>query len=212
LQGFRALRQASGKHPALTAPVAASVRQGAICTVHPMTAPSSASTTHPAAESTVALPGDGELRWYRDRLVDLRLAGAQTGDRISLVELELPAGATTPLHRQPFDDETLYVLSGLLTVHLDGAEQTVGPGAVVFIPREVPHALLANEATKLISFGVPAGQERYFRALSIPAPSRELPPPPTAEPHPAAAIALQQTAFLNGVEILGDPPFDAAVA
>src|SRR3954469_19388569 len=117
------------------------------------------------AEPTVALPGDGEVRWYRDRLVDLRLTGARTSDRISLVEVTMPAGATTPLHRQPYDDETLYVLEGTLTVHLDGTHHTVGPGAVVFIPREVPHALLADEATKLIIFGIPAGQERYFRAL-----------------------------------------------
>jgi quercetin dioxygenase-like cupin family protein len=171
-----------------------------------MTAPSPTSSA-PVAQPTVALPGDGEVRWYRDRLVDLRLTGAQTADRISLVEVTSPAGATTPLHRQPYDDETLYILDGTMTVHIDGEEQTVGAGAVVFIPREVPHALRADEETRFLIFGIPAGQERYFRALSVPAPARELPPPPTAEPHPAAAIAVQQTAFLNGVEILGEPPF-----
>ncbi len=170
----------------------------------------SATSSSPEAHPTVSLPGDGELRWYRDRLVDLRLTGTDTGNRISLVEVEMPAGADTPLHRQPFDDETLYVLSGALVVHIDGAEHAVGAGGVVFIPREVPHALRAVEDTKLIIFGIPAGQERYFRALSVPAPDRTPPPPPTAPPHPAAAIAVQQTAFLNGVELLGDPPFATA--
>ena len=165
------------------------------------------SSSPQSAQPTVVDPQDGELRWYRDRLVSLRLTGEQTGGRISIVDIEMPAGATTPLHRQPFDDETLYVLEGRLVVHVDGVESVAGPGTIVFIPRETPHALLATEATKLIIFGIPAGQERYFRALSVPAPARELPPPPTAEPHPAAAIALQQTAFLNGVEILGDSPF-----
>lgn len=174
-----------------------------------MTAPS---PTLPASEArpTVALPGDGEPRWYRDRLVDLRLTGAETGGRVSLVEIEMPAGSDTPLHRQRFDDETLYVLSGTLVVHLDGDERTVGAGGVVFIPREVPHALRAVEGVRLVIFGLPAGQERYFRALSVPAPSRELPPTTTADPHPAAAIALQQTAFLNGVELLGESPFATA--
>jgi quercetin dioxygenase-like cupin family protein len=171
-----------------------------------MPAPS-ATAPAPEARPTVALPGDGELRWYRDRLVDLRLTGAQTGDRISLIEMDMPAGADTPLHRQPFDDETLYVLSGTLVVHLDGEERTVGAGGVVFIPRELPHALRAVEDVRLVVFGIPAGQERYFRALSVPAPARELPPPAPEPPHPAAAIAVQQTAFLNGVELLGDPPF-----
>jgi quercetin dioxygenase-like cupin family protein len=162
------------------------------------------------AEPTVVAPGDGEPRWYRDRLVELRLTGGSTGERLSILEMQLPPGATTPLHRQPYDDETLYVLDGRLVVHLDGAERVVEPGGIVFIPRETPHALLAAEPTRLMVIGQPAGQERYYRALSVPAPSRELPPPPTAEPHPAAAIAMQQTAFLNGVELLGEAPFLAA--
>lgn len=163
------------------------------------------------AAPTVAGPGDGELRWYGDCLAELRLTGDRTGDRVSVVELDMPAGAATALHRQPYDDETLYVVSGALCVHVDGAEQHVAAGALAFIPRETPHALLAVEATKVMIFGHPAGQERYYRALSVPAPQRELPPPPTAAPHPAAAIARKQTAFLNGVEILGEPPFSAAV-
>ncbi|MDX6685400.1 MAG: hypothetical protein QOF86_1528 [Baekduia sp.] len=170
------------------------------------------SSSPQSAEPTVVDPQDGEPRWYRDRLVSLRLTGQQTGGRISIVDIEMPAGATTPLHRQPFDDETLYLLEGRLIVHVDGVESVAGPGTIVFIPRETPHALLATEATKLIVFGIPAGQESYFRALSAPAPVRELPPPPTDAPHPAAAIALQQTAYLNGVELLGDPPFAGAAA
>jgi quercetin dioxygenase-like cupin family protein len=176
-----------------------------------MTAPSATSPS-PEAQPTVTLPGDGELRWYRDRLVDLRLTGAQTGNRVSLVEIEMPAGADTPLHRQPFDDETLYILSGALVVHIDGEEHTVTAGGIAFIPRETAHALKALKDSKFIIFGIPAGQERYFRALSVPAPARELPPPATDAPHPAAAIALQQTAFLNGVELLGDPPFETVAA
>jgi quercetin dioxygenase-like cupin family protein len=169
------------------------------------------STPH-LAQPTVVAPGEGEPRWYRDRLVDLRLTGAATGDRVSLVEIEMPAGASTPLHRQPYDDETLYVLEGSVVVHLDGEDHTVVAGGIAFIPRETPHAIHAPERAKLVVFGLPAGQERYFRALSVPAPGRELPPPPTGDPHPAAAIALQQTAFLNGVELLGDPPFEPVAA
>lgn len=174
------------------------------------TAPHEASPQ--AAQPAVVAPGDGELRWYRDRLVSLRLTGDVTANRVSVVEIDFPAGATTPLHRQPFDDETIYVLEGRLVVHLDGDEHVVEPGAIAFIPRELPHAIFAPERTRALVFGVPPGQERYFRALSVPAPAAQLPPPPVDQPHPAAAIAVQQTAFLNGVELLGDPPFSDAGA
>jgi quercetin dioxygenase-like cupin family protein len=167
------------------------------------------SSTLPARPAVVA-PDAGEPRWYDDELVTLRLTGAMTGDRVSVVELDLPAGATTPLHRQPYDDETLYVLAGAITVHVDGRDERAEAGAIVFIPRDTPHALRAEEASRLISFGSPAGQERFFRVLSVPAPARELPPAKSGDPHPAAQVAMQQTAYLNGVELLGEAPWEDA--
>jgi quercetin dioxygenase-like cupin family protein len=170
----------------------------------------SASQAPQDAQPAVVAPGEGELRWYRDQLVNLRLTGDVTGNRVSLVEIDLPAGATTPLHRQPYDDETLYVLEGRLVLHIDGEDHVVEPGGIAYIPRELPHALHAPEPTRALVFGVPPGQERYYRALSVPAPAAELPPPPVDRPHPAAGIAMQQTAFVNGVELLGDAPFGDA--
>ena len=118
------------------------------------------SSSAPAAP-TVAASGDGELRWYRDCLAELRLTGEQTGDRVSVVELDLPAGATTPLHRQPYDDETIYVVSGALTVHLDGAEQHAATGALVSHTRyssSPATSLSYNAITRRGSF---SGSHRY---------------------------------------------------
>jgi quercetin dioxygenase-like cupin family protein len=164
------------------------------------------SSPPPVAEPAAVGADEGERRWGGDGLVNLRLVGRRTGDRVSLIELHMPAGATTPLHRQPYDDETLYVLEGRLTIHLDGVQHTVERGGAVFIPRETPHALRADKDARLLLYGLPAGQERYFRAVSVPATELE-PPPQVVAPHPLAAIAMQQRALLNGVELMGDAPF-----
>lgn len=160
----------------------------------------------PVAAPAVVAPGDGERRWDGDRLVDLRLLGRHTGDRVSLIELHLPAGAATLLHRHLYDDETIYLLEGRLIVHADGVDEVAEAGAIVFVPRECPHALRAEAACRMLVFGEPDGQERYLRAVSVPA-SAPIPPPADPAPHPLAAIARQQTAALNGVEVLGDAPF-----
>lgn len=46
----------------------------------------------------------------------------------------------TSLHRHNTFDESLYILAGYLTVHLNGKTHRLGPGSLVFIPKGTPHA------------------------------------------------------------------------
>ena len=69
-----------------------------------------------------------------------------------------------PLHRQPYDDETL---------RPDGASSSTSTArtarsrpAASRSPARDAARVLATEHARLIVFGLPAGQERYFRALS----------------------------------------------
>ena len=54
-------------------------------------------------------------------------------------------------------DEVYYLLSGRGRIRLADEEQTLRPGAVVVIPRGVPHSLEADEGEVLefVIFGVP---------------------------------------------------------
>ena len=158
------------------------------------------------AEPVVVGPGEGERRSSGEGEITLRLIGRHTGDRVSLIELHMRAGVATPLHRQPYDDETIHVLEGRLTVHLDGVDHRAQAGAVVFVPREVPHALRAEEDTRLMLYGRPVGQERYLRACSAPVTQA---PAPAVPARRFAAIARHHAALLSGVEVLGDAPFYA---
>jgi quercetin dioxygenase-like cupin family protein len=165
----------------------------------------SAPADRPARPLCVAAE-EGESLWFFGGLMTLRATGEQTGGSLALTEEVRPAGTPTPLHRQPNEDETFYVLEGELTVHVDGEQRVAGPGSTVFIPRGAEHAFtVSSETARFLILNTPAGHERFFREAGEPAPRRELPPPADGPPdiERLAAIAAR-----HGTEILGPPPFD----
>ncbi|MBC3785649.1 cupin domain-containing protein [Spirosoma utsteinense] len=46
----------------------------------------------------------------------------------------------TSLHRHNTFDESIYVLSGYMTVHIQGKTHRLGAGSSIFIPKGTPHA------------------------------------------------------------------------
>src|SRR4051812_47138973 len=97
-----------------------------------------------SAVATVTPQEAGESLWFGGGLVILKVTSAQSGGALSLMEHTASRGKTTPLHLHPDHDETVYVIEGELLFHIDGVEQTAGPGAVVCIPRGTPHAMLVT--------------------------------------------------------------------
>lgn len=83
----------------------------------------------------------------------------------SLAELEEAVGYKTPLHRHLGWDETFYVLSGTLTVHVDGKTHELTAGSFLFIPRGSPHGQ-ANFGSTPVRFLLdmkPGGFERHLK-------------------------------------------------
>jgi quercetin dioxygenase-like cupin family protein len=114
----------------------------------------------------------------------------------------VPGGAATPLHSQPEDDESFYVLEGELTFYLEGGQPIrASADSFVHLPGGVPHAFRVNSETTRILNVTTAQHERFFRATSAPALTRTIPPeaPPDIERIGAAAQEY-------GVGILGPPP------
>jgi len=62
-----------------------------------------------------------------------------TNGRLSLVEQVIPAGFGSPWHVHHSEDESFYVLSGRMTVILDGTVHSLAAGDFAFGPRGVPH-------------------------------------------------------------------------
>jgi quercetin dioxygenase-like cupin family protein len=153
----------------------------------------------------VAGPVQEQALWFLDELLRVRVRGAETGGSLSAVEIVAPRGPASPLHVQPREEETFYVLEGELTFHLGGEERAAGEGDVVVIPRGTPHAYRVDSPTaRVLVLNSPAGHERFFEAMGRPAERDALPPAPAGPPDLARMAAAAADA---GFEILGPPPF-----
>jgi quercetin dioxygenase-like cupin family protein len=125
--------------------------------------------------------------------VSILVAGEETGGRFALVEMVEERGAEPPRHLHHWEDETLYVLEGSLSVWVAGRWVEAPVGAAVFLERGVEHALaVAAEGARVLSFFAPAGFEGFYRELGA-----------TSAPDVERHVA---TAARYGCEIVGPAP------
>jgi quercetin dioxygenase-like cupin family protein len=68
----------------------------------------------------------------------IRLAGAETGDTLAVVEVESPAGQAAPWHVHHRDDETFYVLEGEVDLHVGERTERVAAGGLAHAPKGIP--------------------------------------------------------------------------
>lgn len=145
---------------------------------------------------------EGEAFWFFGGLVTVKASAQHTSGRFALTEQLFPGGMATPLHSQPEDDESFYVLEGEVTFYLkDGQPMVASAGSFVHVPAGVAHAFQVDSETARILNVTTAQHERFFRATSDPAEARTL--PPAAPPDMDRIMAAAQQ---YGVEILGPPP------
>jgi mannose-6-phosphate isomerase-like protein (cupin superfamily) len=74
----------------------------------------------------------------------------------------------TPLHVHANEDELFYVIEGEHVFRVGEEEFPAGPGAVVFAPRQVPHAhrRVVSRTGRFLTMVSPPGLEGFFRELS----------------------------------------------
>lgn len=153
--------------------------------------------------------GEGELLWFGGGLVRFKVRSEETGGAFAIIEDTAPRGKTTPLHSHPMFEETFYVLDGEILFHMDGEEAACGPGSVVSVPRDVPHAfLVTSESASFLTLFTPGDvAEAFLREGGDVATSPDVDPPPLDIPRVIAAG--EKT---GGMVALGPPPFAAVGA
>lgn len=80
----------------------------------------------------------------------LETAKDSNGQRVILKAIIESKGQLVPKHFHVFQDETFEILSGQLTVWLDGQTRTIIAGEKITLPKNVPHNHYNNEDIPLI--------------------------------------------------------------
>lgn len=146
---------------------------------------------------------EAERRWFAGGGLHTWLVRqAEVGGDFLLFEDEVEAGKATPLHTHPVAEETFYLLAGSMLLHVDGTETELRTGGVAVIPRNVPHAFLAQaDGARMLCLHTPGGGEDFYRTASEPA----------REGKPALPVdfdRIQQAAIATGsMRVVGPPPF-----
>ena len=120
--------------------------------------------------STFGSPAVAEKFWFLGTEMTMLASGAGTGGALGLIEQVAPAGFAAPPHIHHAEDEAFYVVSGSIEFHRGDEAINAGPGAFIWLPRDVPHwfAVDASTPAKLLQFNTPAGLERFFAEMGSP--------------------------------------------
>jgi mannose-6-phosphate isomerase-like protein (cupin superfamily) len=123
-------------------------------------------------------------------------ADAETTDGEYLVlDMLAPPAFENGLHTHE-QSEVFHVIDGEARLHVDGRDQTLGPGMTGYVPGGEAHGFATQGAVpcRVIVVMTPAGAEGFFTAVGQPVDERSLPEPvkPTED--------LLQSVFAIGEE------------
>jgi quercetin dioxygenase-like cupin family protein len=131
-----------------------------------------------------------------------KLKTEDTGGAFFMFEDVMAQGKCTPLHRHPEADETVYILEGEIVVNVDGEENRVGAGGMMFTPKGVAHAfVVVSDRARLLTLQTPGIGQAFYYDASEPASDD------TSETVDFARIQASARENPRGIQILGPPPF-----
>ena len=116
------------------------------------------------SEPVLSGPGAGRTVTYGGgSSAELKLEGEQSGGDWAVVEWRLRAGDEPPMHTHTREDETVYVLAGVITAYVGGQKTEVEAGSYAALPNNVPHAVTVHgDEARLLITVEPAGAEYFF--------------------------------------------------
>ncbi len=122
-------------------------------------------------------------RFYMGNLITFLVKSSETNGRYALVKGSAKVGNEPPPHYHQWENETWYVVEGLLEFFWEGQEKSVmvRAGESVFLPRGVAHGVYYRSPTLQVLLIAQAdgehavGMDIYFEQMSEPARSMELP-------------------------------------
>lgn len=96
------------------------------------------------------------------------LSSEATGGALSVIMACHKPGEGPPDHVHFTQDETFFIVEGQYEATIGSDTKIVGPGSIVFIPRNVVHRFknVGSGLARMLDWSVPGGQDKYFREVS----------------------------------------------
>ena len=109
--------------------------------------------------------------------------GKDTDNAYALIHCHFRKGFTPPPHFHKYEEESFYILDGMIEFQAGDKKFRAGAGELVTLQREVPHSFnLVSDTAKALLLITPAGFETLFLEFSTPAQTLDLPPIPEGLP------------------------------
>jgi quercetin dioxygenase-like cupin family protein len=99
----------------------------------------------------------------------VKVPGADTDQRLGVVEMSLAAGfAGPPPHVHNHIDHVFYVLAGTVRVRVDRTDHLLCAGSCAFIPAGTPHTFATTDvhSARLLSVDTPQPLDGYYADLA----------------------------------------------
>jgi len=155
-----------------------------------------------AADGFVMAADEGRAFWFLNTLTINKVGSDDSQGRLSISDHRVPAGFAPPPHVHDTSDEALFVLDGEFDGFCGDRSWRAEPGALVFLPRAVPHGYRVSEAGpgRILVVVSPGGFDQFVAAAGEPARDLRLP-----EPVPPDLARLEKLAAAHGIRILAPP-------
>ena len=132
---------------------------------------------------TIAVVGD---------LYRFLATGEETNGKYAMFEATVPPGGGPPPHRHSREEESFYILEGEITFTVEEETIVATAGTFANMPIGSLHSFknATDKTARMIISVAPAGLEKMFFEVGVPAKVDETPPPPTkAEIEKLLAVA-----------------------
>jgi mannose-6-phosphate isomerase-like protein (cupin superfamily) len=125
------------------------------------------------------LPDEGKAFWFAGELYTAKAVGEDTSWSFTLLEALSPPGGGPLPHIHYREDETFYVLEGELEFMVEGNPIKVGAGSCLYVRKGTLHTYsnVGTQPARYLGVLAPAGIERFFEEVGVPAIDRSSPPP-----------------------------------
>ncbi|SFQ25142.1 cupin domain-containing protein [Parafilimonas terrae] len=109
------------------------------------------------------------FRSYQGGYFKTLISPEQSNGELALLDFVLPKGAEPPPHLHTQEDETFYVLEGLLKITVGNITTWINAGEALFAPRNTPHHFkIISDTARFINLITPGRLWHYFIEFSKP--------------------------------------------